>query len=194
MKLSSIVFPSARIYYGLVARPHLPARFLRRLALNSTILHHPHRILFSKDSLASTLFTRRRVSSQTPISDPSRPDLFYHLISIPHAVGPSVSTPAYALSFLSSPPPSSKSATVIGWLPAVAPEAVTGDVEAGLNDFVENPDFRHILQEAVRQGLREAVDEVWTNNALQLQYGWMHIYGPCLAATFFLVPVPYYSM
>lgn len=34
------------------------------------------------------------------------------------------------------------------------------------------------MQDTVQQGLREGVDKMWTNNALQLQHGWMHIYGP----------------
>lgn len=69
-------------------------------------------------------------SSHPPFADPSRPDLFYHLLDDPN---PSV----YALSFLSSPPLSPRSATILGWLPAVT-EATTEDVDAGLNDFVEN--------------------------------------------------------
>ena len=111
------------------------------MATNLTNVARPYRIMFShfsKDLLAGSLLARRRGSSLAATSDPSRPDLFYHLVSVPHPVDPSVSTPAYAVSFLSTPPPSSKSATIIGWLPAIALGAVTGDVEAGLNDFMEN--------------------------------------------------------
>ncbi|KAG6330769.1 hypothetical protein ID866_8319, partial [Astraeus odoratus] len=116
-------------------------------------------------------------SGFAPISDPSRPDLFYHLVSLPHPVDPTKSTPAYAVSFLSSPPASGRSATVIGWLPAAAEAiSVSGDVEAGLNDFTENSQFRPLLQGAVQEALREGGDEVWTNSARQLQRGWMHIY------------------
>lgn len=118
---------------------------------------------------------RRAVSSQTPIADPDRPDLFYHLVSFPHPVDSSSSATAYALSFLPTPPPSSNSATVIGWLPAIT-EGTSRDIEAGLHDFVENSNFRSLMQEAIQQGLREGVDEIWTNGALQLQHGWMHIH------------------
>ncbi|KAG6380161.1 hypothetical protein JVT61DRAFT_8250 [Boletus reticuloceps] len=110
-------------------------------------------------------------SSQPPLADPSRPDLFYHLLP----PDPSQSIPVYALSFLPSPPPSSHSATILGWLPAVT-EAATEDVDAGLNDFVENSRFRPLLHEAVQQALREGVDDVWTNSAIQIQQGWMHIH------------------
>ena len=80
---------------------------------------------------------RRWLSSQAPIADPSRPDLFYHLLPFPREQDHSQSNPVYALSFLPAPPPSSGSATILGWLPAVT-EAGTEDVDAGLNDFVEN--------------------------------------------------------
>jgi len=76
-------------------------------------------------------------SSQAPLADPSRPDLFYHLLPFPRDPDPSQSIPVYALSFLPAPPSSPRSATVLGWLPAVT-EAGTGDEDAGLNDFVEN--------------------------------------------------------
>ncbi|KAI6160696.1 hypothetical protein EDD17DRAFT_1760166 [Pisolithus thermaeus] len=118
---------------------------------------------------------RRAVSSQAPVADPDSPDLFYHLVSFPHPVDSSSSASAYALSFLPAPPPSSRSATVIGWLPAIA-EGTSKDIEAVLDDFVENSNFRSLMQEAIREGLREGVDEVWMNGALQLQHGWMHIH------------------
>jgi hypothetical protein len=43
---------------------------------------------------------------------------------------------AYAVSFLTQPPPTPDSCTVMGWLPAET--AGEADAEAGLNDFVEN--------------------------------------------------------
>ncbi|KAI6107777.1 hypothetical protein EDD16DRAFT_1488520 [Pisolithus croceorrhizus] len=132
---------------------------------------------------------RRAVSSQAPIADPDRPDLFYHLVSFPHPVNSSSSASAYALSFLPAPPPSSRSATVIGWLPAIA-EGTSRDIEAGLDDFVENPNFRSLLQGAIRQGLREGVDEVWMNGALQLRHGWMHIHGAVHAHRFRILTGP----
>lgn len=62
----------------------------------------------------------------------------------------------------------------MGWLPAET--AGEADAEAGLNDFVDNPKFRAILHEAIQTGLREKVDDIWINGALQLQQGWMHIH------------------
>ncbi|KAF9224786.1 hypothetical protein BS17DRAFT_795164 [Gyrodon lividus] len=120
----------------------------------------------------------RWTSSQAPVplSDPSRQDLFYHLVSLPRSSDPVQSTPMYALSFLPTLPPSGRSRTIIGWLPAIA-EGGNEDVEAGLNDFVENPRFRPLFHEAIQQALREDADEVWINGALQLQRGWMHIHG-----------------
>lgn len=83
---------------------------------------------------------RRWSSSQAPFADPSRPDLFYHLLPLPREPDHSQSIPVYALSFLPAPPPSPRSATILGWLPAVT-EAGSQDVDAGLNDFVENRAF-----------------------------------------------------
>jgi hypothetical protein len=137
---------------------------------------------------------RRWSSPQPPLADPSRPDLFYHLLPLPRDPDPSQYIPVYALSFLPAPPPSPRSATIIGWLPAVT-DAGTEDVDAGLNDFVENrasqpihssltstfrrssARFRPLLHEAVQQALREGADDVWTNSAIQIQQGWMHIHG-----------------
>jgi len=45
-----------------------------------------------------------------------------------------------------------------------------------LNDFTENPDFRDLLHEAIKQGLEEDVDDIQRNGAMQLQEGWMHIH------------------
>ncbi|KAH7904705.1 hypothetical protein BJ138DRAFT_1166100 [Hygrophoropsis aurantiaca] len=109
-------------------------------------------------------------SNASVISDPNRPDLFYHLVSLP-----SSSSPAYALSFLKEPPPTPDSSTIIGWLPAET-EGNGQDQEAGLNDFQENPKFRKVLHDAIQTGLREEVDDVQKNGAIQLQQGWMHIH------------------
>ncbi|KAF8556597.1 hypothetical protein OG21DRAFT_1506348 [Imleria badia] len=113
-------------------------------------------------------------SSHPSLADSSRPDLFYHLLPLPRDPDPSQSIPVYALSFLPAPPPSPRSATILGWLPAVTEG--NEDVDAGLNDFVENPQFRPLLHEAVQQALREGADDVWTNSAIQIQQGWMHIH------------------
>ncbi|KAI0324572.1 hypothetical protein GY45DRAFT_1288675 [Cubamyces sp. BRFM 1775] len=102
-------------------------------------------------------------------ADPDRPDLFYHLFPAPTSI--SSSTPVFALSFLSEPPPSVLSCSVIGWLPA------SGEGEqAGLNDFVENELFREVLHEAVQSALRDGLDEVQKNGAIQTREGWMHIH------------------
>lgn len=39
--------------------------------------------------------------------------------------------------------------------------------------------FREVLHKAVQEGLRDGVDEIQKNGALQLQQGWMHIHGMC---------------
>lgn len=83
---------------------------------------------------SSTSQTSDSANPSTSFPDPERPDLFYHLFEPPTDI--SHTSPVFALSFLSTPPPYVRSCTVIGWLPASAP----GEKEegAGLNDFVEN--------------------------------------------------------
>jgi hypothetical protein len=134
-------------------------------------------------------------SRSTSLSDPSRPDLFYHLVDPPTPA--SSSLPAYALSFLSSQPPTPDSGTIIGWLPAEASGDPSQGQEVGLNDFKENrkhlnfllpclclpyllsfvAKFRSVLHKAIQDGLTEEVDVIHINGALQLQEGWMHIHG-----------------
>ena len=75
-----------------------------------------------------------------PMTDPSRPDLFYHVLSPPTPI--SRSLPAFGLSFISKPPPSVDSSAIIGWLPAVSKGE---EQEAGLNDFKENRESNTIL-------------------------------------------------
>lgn len=78
--------------------------------------------------------SRASLSSQnTSFADPSRPDLFYHLVDPPTPASSSI--PSFALSFLSSAPATSNSRTIIGWLPAQSKGSNEG---AGLNDFKEN--------------------------------------------------------
>ncbi|KAJ7075110.1 hypothetical protein B0H15DRAFT_867888 [Mycena belliarum] len=108
--------------------------------------------------------------SKTSFADPSRPDLHYHLVDPPTPLSSSV--PAFALSFLSNLP-SATSTTVLGWLPA---QTAGNDEVAGLNDFIENPNFRVLLHDAVKAGLREDVDDIQINGAIQLRDGWMHIH------------------
>ncbi|EIW80050.1 hypothetical protein CONPUDRAFT_28306, partial [Coniophora puteana RWD-64-598 SS2] len=119
----------------------------------------------------------RLYSSEPPqtLADPTRPDLFYHLVSLPSSSSSAPPTQVYAVSFLSSSPPTPDSASVIGWLPAETEGAQEQD--AGLNDFRENSKFRVVMHRAIQEAIREEADDVLKNGALQLQYGWMHIHG-----------------
>ncbi|KAF7760566.1 hypothetical protein Agabi119p4_11242 [Agaricus bisporus var. burnettii] len=128
---------------------------------------------------------RRRFSHSSPLSstgslaDPSRPDLFYHIIQPPTPI--SQTLPAYALSFSTEKPPSNLSRTIIGWLPARGQAQGTDSnlastLDATLEDFVENPGFVKILHSAVKDGLREGVDEIQKTSAVQKMDGWMHIH------------------
>lgn len=118
----------ARFYQKIAAVPfRLPAspRLCSPAALRSTRYAVPHRTCQRHPYSTS-------IPSNASLTDPTRPDLHYHLVDPPTPLSSSI--PAFALSFLSSPPPTNSS-TVIGWLPAAA----TGnDDEAGLNDFKEN--------------------------------------------------------
>lgn len=100
----------------------------------------------------------------------------------------------FALSFLEKAPSTLDSCAVIGWLPAQTPG---GEGEAGLNDFKENgtwdlfcfiaskltssdnyiENFIEVLHNAIESGLRDGVDEIQINSAIQTQQGWMHIHG-----------------
>jgi hypothetical protein len=74
-----------------------------------------------------------KTTAPTSFEDPSRKGLFYHLVQPPTPF--SDTRPAFAVSLLADPPPSSESSTILGWLPAETPG---DDHDAGLNDFVEN--------------------------------------------------------
>ncbi|PIL29099.1 hypothetical protein GSI_09147 [Ganoderma sinense ZZ0214-1] len=112
---------------------------------------------------------RQNTAASQSFADPDRSDLFYHLFTPPTSL--SSANPVFALSFLPAPPPSVVSSSVIGWLPA------SGQGEgAGLNDFVENDRFREVLHEAIQSALRDGVDDVQKNGAIQTQEGWMHIH------------------
>ena len=104
---------------------------------------------------------RRRFSSKAPLADPSRLDLFYHLLPLPLEPEPSQSIPVYALSFLSAPPPSPRSATILGWLPAVT-DAASEDVDAGLNDFVENRVYTRSIPSLAYRPLQRTLDHCYT--------------------------------
>ncbi|KXN85892.1 hypothetical protein AN958_10734 [Leucoagaricus sp. SymC.cos] len=128
-------------------------------------------------------------SSDTPnpaqsFSDPSRPDLFYHVVQAPTPM--SETLPAYALSFSSEKPPSSSSATILGWLPTqdkpstrantTSTARTSNEGDATLGDFVQNSKFVDILHSAIKDGLREGVDEIQKATAMQTMEGWMHIH------------------
>ena len=153
-------------------------------------------VTFIRSSCSTLCYTTLQSSRTHPISqgrfisDSShRSDLFYHPVDPPTPVSQNV--PAFALSFLSTPPPFSRSRTVIGWLPMS---------DGSLSDFKENRKyilnetypcsnlftspplllpaaFRDVLHKAIQQGLQDKVDDIQINGALQLQQGWMHIHG-----------------
>ena len=100
---------------------------IRRFFITST------RVLSAVSDGPSPSSTSSSAATTTSFEDPSRTGLFYHLVPPPTPL--SDSRPAFALSLLADPPPSSESSTVLGWLPAETPG---DDRVAGLNDFVEN--------------------------------------------------------
>ncbi|KAI0795747.1 hypothetical protein C8Q75DRAFT_712104 [Abortiporus biennis] len=114
-------------------------------------------------------------NQQTSFADPERPDLFYHLFYTPSTSTTNhAPTPIFALSFLNETPSRIDSKTIIGWLPAETSTGEEGD--AGLNDFQENPGFTDVLHKAVQSALRDGIDEIQKNGAIQTQQGWMHIH------------------
>ncbi|KAK1227529.1 hypothetical protein PQX77_009436 [Marasmius sp. AFHP31] len=129
--------------------------------------------VFTPRTIQQFSYLNRRYSTQNPqeeleleltsFPDPTRPDIFYHLVQTSDDA-----LPAFAVSFLPTPPPSPESSTIIGWLPV-------GE-GTGLNDFRENSKFRAVLHEAIQNGLKEDVDDVQRNGAIQQHSGWMHIH------------------
>ena len=195
-----------------------PMSCRRALLSFSPLRHHCLHLQSYSNHLRHTPRSSRHcryVSSveATSFADPTRPDLFYHLLHPPTPF--SSSLPMFALSFLPAPPPIPDSCTIIGWLPAATEGA---DGEAGLNDFKENRasffvcrpisgrafcdrgrgevdagfvyvagKFMEVLHAAIRAGIVEGVDEVQVNGAVQTQNGWMHIHG---TRVFAFVPPP----
>jgi len=107
------------------------------------------------------------------LTHPSRPDLFYHLLDPPTPI--SLDEPAYAMSFLEELDDlAAKSAagSVLGWIPAR--KAETG--MTGWEEFGENPAFMPILHETIYAAIRDCIDPVWVNGAINIGDGWMHIY------------------
>ena len=116
-------------------RPWLTALTLTHSHYRPSISRRPHP-LGKRRSFTTSI----PGSTPTSFPDPSRPDIFYHLVGPPTPL--SSHRPAFAISFLPSPSPSPNSCTIIGWLPAAAGGAdAESDSEAGLNDFVENSDY-----------------------------------------------------
>ena len=90
--------------------------------------------LLAQGTLRQQPLSWRRLLSSTSLRDPSRPDIYYHLV---HRSEPP--SPSYALSFLPEPPATEHSETVLGYLPAAT---LSGETEeAGLNDFVQNRQY-----------------------------------------------------
>lgn len=108
----------------LSTRATFPSTKIISLYHEPTLRHSVHRYYTSPSSSGH---------APLPMTDPTRPDLFYHLISPPNPL--SAHVPAYALSFLATPPRTSAASAVIGWLPA---QSGGEGQEAGLNDFKEN--------------------------------------------------------
>ncbi|KAF5392742.1 hypothetical protein D9757_000811 [Collybiopsis confluens] len=175
-----------RYFYGILRPPSIPGQFLgpgyltyanAELRSTKSVACRAKSFGIRLLSVSSATANSSSGSAPTPelppgsFSDPTRLDLFYHFLEPPTPL--SSSAPAYALSFLPSPPPSAESSSIIGFLPAGTSDA---DQEAGLNDFKENPKFRALLHEAIQSGLKADVDEVPRNGATQLQEGWMHIH------------------
>lgn len=60
--------------------------------------------------------------------------------------------------------------------------------------------FREVLHEAIQSALRDGIDDIQANAAVQTQQGWMHIHGTILLPPSFhhshnpfqtVLPVPY---
>lgn len=132
----------------------IPTRLLTRLhPLPSPypFRHCTHTRLFSSSSyLLQIEQPPDPEPPQTSFQDPTRPDLFYHLVFLePSSQSPSAEpTPVFAVSLLETPPTYAASSTVLGWLPAEAVDggegaesAEEGEGGVGLNDFTENREY-----------------------------------------------------
>lgn len=92
------------------------------------------------------------------MKDPSHPSLYYHLVT-----GGGTQEPAFALSFLESPPASVQSSAVLGWLPAVTNGAEGS--ESGLNDFTENSMSNSILNSSESNNFLMFCREVYPSSS-----------------------------
>ncbi|KAI9513411.1 hypothetical protein F5148DRAFT_966923, partial [Russula earlei] len=100
----------------------------------------------------------------TTVKDPARRRLFYHLV--PPSSPLSDTRP--------TPPPSSVSSIVLGWLPAETPD----DRDPGLNDgsyYTSLASCRSFMGRHPRDSQR-ALDDVQVAGELQLGNGSMHTY------------------
>ncbi|KAJ3576803.1 hypothetical protein NP233_g180 [Leucocoprinus birnbaumii] len=157
---------SCRVFSRFISTSRSATSFLYSRLTSPTIPTHSTQLRFNS-SIPHT-------SQSFP--DPSRSDLFYHIVQAPTPI--SKTLPAYALSFFPQQPPSSASTTIIGWLPAQEnlslPTSSGGNVT--LADFVANPAFVQVLHSAIRDGLIEGVDEIQKATAMQTIQGWMHLH------------------
>lgn len=130
----------------------------------------------------------------TTLVDPTRPSLFYHLLTAPNPLSSQI--PAYAVSFLDHPSKDPHGPAVLGWLPAAASSSEAE--EAGLGDFKENGEcylaatqdtakrffgtvnFINLMHDVIRKAIEEGTDERLNAEALQRNEGWMHINGNLL--------------
>lgn len=123
----------------------------RQLHYSSPIRPQPPTLFFSKHNTQPHFFQHRFTSSQSTapssFADPSRPDLFYHVVNGPTPI--SKTLPAFAVSFSSEQPPTSSSVSIIGWLPTQ--ENAPGTTNEGgpggdatLADFIMN--CKHLLR------------------------------------------------
>jgi hypothetical protein len=89
--------------------------------------HRRSRAHIHSSAVVCTIPPDDQAATSQTISDPGRPDVPSPLSS---------SRPVFAVSFLSAPPPTSDSSTVLGWLPATT--ETDEQKQVGLSDFKEN--------------------------------------------------------
>lgn len=54
------------------------------------------------------------------------------------------------------------------------------DRTLGTDRLLSSAEFRTLLHQVIQDGLREKVDDIQINGAIQLGNGWMHIHGMCI--------------
>ncbi|EJD52061.1 hypothetical protein AURDEDRAFT_83047 [Auricularia subglabra TFB-10046 SS5] len=108
----------------------------------------------------------RRLLSSASFEEPSRPGLFYHLVS-------SRRGPIFAVSLLEATPWTPTSATVIGSLPTTSDDGANSD--ATFEDFIPNPAFIEVLNASVKRALESGADEGLAMQAKLVYDGWLHV-------------------